>query len=84
MHSIIFILGIVRETYRRWPQDQSYIDHAVDLLLGSKRLGTAYSLVTGLQPFEAKPSNEVLSKMLDAAVEAKDRIRVGMGRECEG
>lgn len=68
----------MRETYRRWPQDQSYIDHSVELLLGSKRLGTAYSLVTGLQSFEAKPSADVLSKMLDAAVEAKDRLRVGV------
>ncbi|KAK8809967.1 hypothetical protein WA538_003519 [Blastocystis sp. DL] len=69
------IRAVVHETYSRWPQDQSYINHAVELLLGSKRLGTAYSLVMGLPSYEAKPSTEMLSKMLDAAVEAKDRLR---------
>ena len=56
----------------------------MELLLGAKRLGTAYSLVMGLKPYEAKPSDEVLSKMLDSAVEAKDRLRVGVWREMNG
>lgn len=56
----------------------------MELLLGSKRLGTAYSLVMGLPSYEAKPSTEMLSKMLDAAVEAKDRLRVGVRRGVNG
>jgi len=49
-------------------------------LLGCKKLGTAYSIVQELAPFESLPSTTILEKMLDTAVQAKDPKRVEMTR----
>lgn len=68
----------MRHTYRMWPKEQSYLDKAVELLLGSKKLGTAYSMISTLPAFQTQVSAQVLEKMLDEAVVAKDRKRVAM------
>ncbi|KAK8793692.1 hypothetical protein WA171_002825 [Blastocystis sp. BT1] len=69
------IRTVIKATYPKWPKEQSYIDHAIDLLLGCKKLGTAYSIVQELAPFESLPSTTILEKMLDTAVQAKDPKR---------
>ena len=79
-------------SYPKWSSDGAYLDSALKcdclflvmsrMLVQSKRLGTAYSLVTSFPPKFASASAEVLEEMLQAAVTAKDRKRVGMMMGC--
>ena len=73
---IVHVLAIVKTTYQKWPKDQAFLNHAVELLLGSKKLGTAYSLITTLPSTQTQVSTDVLEKVLSSAIEAKDRKRV--------
>ena len=73
---VVHVLAIVKTTYKKWPKDQAFFNHAVELLLGSQKLGTAYSLITTLPSTQAQVSTDVLEKVLSSAIEAKDRKRV--------
>lgn len=69
-------LAIVKTTYSKWPTDQAFFNHAVELLLGANKLGTAYGLISTLPADQTQVSTEVLEKVLATAIEAKDRKRV--------